>query len=49
MAKTYDYAKIEKKWQDIWDAKNVFAATNDYTKPKYYALVEFDEDPINEE
>ncbi|MDD2956035.1 MAG: leucine--tRNA ligase [Oscillospiraceae bacterium] len=37
----YDFAQVEKKWQDIWDAKNVFAATNDYTKPKYYALVEF--------
>ncbi len=37
----YDYAAIEKKWQDIWDKENTFAATNDYTKPKYYALVEF--------
>jgi len=37
----YNYNVIEKKWQDIWDAKNVFAATNDYTKPKFYALVEF--------
>ncbi len=25
----------------IWADKHVFAATNDYTKPKYYALVEF--------
>ncbi len=37
----YDYKKIEKKWQDIWDEKNTFAATNDYSKPKYYVLVEF--------
>lgn len=37
----YDYAEIEKKWQAIWEEKNVFAASNDYTKPKYYALVEF--------
>ena len=37
----YDFKAIEKKWQDIWEEKNVFAATNDYTKPKYYALVEF--------
>ena len=37
----YNFAQIEKKWQDIWDAKNVFAASDDYTKPKYYALVEF--------
>ena len=37
----YNFAEIEKKWQDIWDEKQVFAATNDYSKPKYYALVEF--------
>ena len=37
----YDFKAIEKKWQDIWDARNVYAASNDYSKPKYYALVEF--------
>lgn len=37
----YDYAKIEKKWQDIWDEKKTFAAGNDYSKPKFYGLVEF--------
>jgi len=37
----YDFKAIEKKWQDRWDEKKVFAASNDYTKPKYYALVEF--------
>ena len=37
----YDFKKIEKKWQDIWDETQAFAATNDYTKPKFYALVEF--------
>ena len=37
----YDFASIEKKWQDIWEAQGTFAASNDYTKPKYYALVEF--------
>ena len=37
----YDFSAIEKKWQDIWDEKQVFAASTDYTKPKYYALVEF--------
>ena len=39
--KGYDFTAIEKKWQDIWDEKKPFAAANDYTKPKYYALVEF--------
>ena len=39
--KGYDFTAIEKKWQDIWDEKKPFAATDDYTKPKYYALVEF--------
>ncbi|MEG0898252.1 MAG: leucine--tRNA ligase [Oscillospiraceae bacterium] len=37
----YEFNKIEKKWQDIWDEKKCFAATNDYTKPKFYGLVEF--------
>ena len=37
----YDYKKIEKKWQDAWEEKGVFHAENDYSKPKYYVLVEF--------
>ena len=37
----YDFAAIEKKWQQSWEARGVFAATDDYSKPKYYALVEF--------
>ncbi len=37
----YDYKAIEKKWQDIWDAERTFAAPQDFTKPKFYALVEF--------
>lgn len=36
-----DFSKIEKKWQDIWEEKGVFHAKNDYSKPKFYALVEF--------
>ncbi len=39
--KGYDFASIEKKWQDIWDEKKPYAATTDYTKPKFYGLVEF--------
>ncbi len=37
----YDFAAIEKKWQDIWEEKGVFHAPNDYSRPKFYALVEF--------
>ncbi len=37
----YDYTRIEKKWQKVWDEKQPFAAKQDYTLPKYYALVEF--------
>ena len=37
----YDYSSIEKKWQKIWDEKNAFAAKQDFTLPKYFALVEF--------
>ena len=37
----YDPAKIEKKWQKIWAENKAFAATTDYTKPKYYTLIEF--------
>ena len=39
--KNYDYAQIEKKWQQIWDDNDTFAAKNDYTLPKFYGLVEF--------
>ncbi|MEA5050867.1 MAG: leucine--tRNA ligase [Oscillospiraceae bacterium] len=37
----YDFKAIEKKWQGIWDAEKTFAAKDDYTLPKFYALVEF--------
>ena len=37
----YDFSAIEKKWQNYWDEHKTFKATNDYSKPKYYALVEF--------
>ena len=32
---------IDKKWQKKWEEAHAFHAENDYTKPKYYALVEF--------
>ncbi len=37
----YDYSAIEKKWQNVWDEKQTFAAKNNSDKPKFYALVEF--------
>ncbi|MEG2596377.1 MAG: leucine--tRNA ligase, partial [Ruthenibacterium sp.] len=37
----YDYTAIEKKWQAIWEKEHTFAAKQDYSLPKYYALVEF--------
>ena len=37
----YEPAEIEAKWQKIWNDEHSFAATDDYTKPKFYALVEF--------
>ena len=37
----YDFSQIAAKWQKKWDENHAFAATNGYTKPKYYALVEF--------
>ena len=41
MAEVYNHKEVERKWQDIWDAEKAFAASDDYSKPKYYALVEF--------
>ena len=37
----YDFTAIEKKWQQRWDEDKSFAASSDYTKPKFFALVEF--------
>ncbi len=37
----YDSAAIEKKWQERWQADQVYRTTDDFTRPKYYVLVEF--------
>ncbi len=37
----YDFKNIEKKWQNTWQEENTFAAKQDFTLPKFYALVEF--------
>ncbi len=39
---TYDFAKIEKKWQKKWSDEKSFKAIDFHkTKPKYYVLYEF--------
>ena len=37
----YDFTATEKKWQQRWEASGAFRASEDFTKKKYYALVEF--------
>jgi len=37
----YNFRAVEKKWQEIWEEKQIFKTSNDFSKPKYYALVEF--------
>ena len=37
----YEFSQIDKKWQDKWDEKEAFKVSNDYSKPKYYTLIEF--------
>ncbi len=37
----YQFQKIEKKWQDVWEKENTFRALNDKSLPKFYGLVEF--------
>ena len=38
----YDFAAIEKKWQDRWEISKPYAAvTGDKSRPKFYGLIEF--------
>lgn len=37
----YNFAETEAKWQKIWEDKQTFATSDDHSKPKFYALVEF--------
>ena len=41
MSSSYKHLEIEKKWQEIWEDKGVFHASDSHEKPKFYALVEF--------
>ena len=38
---SYNFKDIESKWQKIWDEKEAFKVTEDYSKKKWYSLVEF--------
>ena len=37
----YDYKSVEAKWQKYWDEHDTFKASDDYSKKKFYGLVEF--------
>lgn len=37
----YDFKAIEEKWQRKWEEQRAFVASDDTSKPKFYALVEF--------
>ena len=37
----YDFARIEKKWQGIWEERKPYAAVTGSEKPKFYGLIEF--------
>lgn len=37
----YNHKTVEEKWQNIWEEKGVFHASNDTSKEKFYALIEF--------
>ena len=37
----YDFAAVEKKWQDIWEEKKPYAAITNDPRPKFYGLIEF--------
>jgi len=39
--KQYNPKDIESKWQEIWEEKGAFHASNDKDKEKFYALIEF--------
>ena len=41
MAVPYNHREVEAKWQGIWDDEKAFKTSDDFSKPKYYALVEF--------
>ena len=41
MSEMYNHTVVEKIWQKVWDDEKAFQVGTDYSKPKFYALVEF--------
>lgn len=37
----YNFSEIEPKWQKIWADEGAFKASTDFSKPKFYGLIEF--------
>ena len=37
----YNFKEVEKKWQDKWEKEGTFNAKQDYSKKKWYGLIEF--------
>ena len=34
----YDFAAIERRWQDQWETEGIYRSTVDWSRPKHYAL-----------
>ncbi len=41
MSEPYNHHEVEPKWQKVWDDERAFCTSEDHSKPKFYALVEF--------
>ena len=41
MSAPYNHKEVETKWQKVWDDEQAFKVGEDFSKPKFYALVEF--------
>ncbi len=37
----YEHKKIDTKWQKKWEEAGIFRASDDFSRPKFYGLVEF--------
>jgi leucyl-tRNA synthetase len=41
LERKYNPQEIEPRWQDFWEQKGTFRTSEDHSKPKFYALIEF--------